>query len=573
MLQPSSSGNARLIRRIHRACRPTLHEPDLALNLEICDYVNEKQGSAPRDAAVAIVRLINGYDPAVSELALALLDHLVKNCGYPFHLQISRKEFLNEFVKKFPERPPPRYLRPQRQILAYIEEWYQTICRSSKYKDDLGFIKDMHRLLAYKGYVFPELKREDLAVLQPSENLKSVTEIQKEEKIAHSAKLQELIRRGKPNDLKEANKLMKIMAGFKDDEVLAQNKTIVHEDLQKLKRKVDLFRDMLTTVEAQGGKIDDSDDTLNELYSAVKVAKPKITMIIEEEQEDSEDPAKVTELLELNDAINGLMQKYQMMKYGKTEGDSAPVQSLNTQSLNLIDFDDDPPVGAAQETSINDLLSDLSSLSFSNTNNVNTNMALNNFGTGGLIDLNSLYNRLAVASPVPAQSDPFGLAFPTSQTASPALVQSDPFGLAFPAQASPSPAQLDPFRLAFPASSPASVSQADPFGAASPVKVLSESANLKVIYSKAQGSRYDLQLTSKSTVALGNVTFMAAPPKKFSLQLQPPSATDLNAGSGVINQSMVLGGASPSDAVKIKWKISYVLNGANVEETGITVLE
>lgn len=35
-----------------------------------------------------------------------LLDTLVKNCGYPFQLQIATKEFLNELVRKFPERPP-----------------------------------------------------------------------------------------------------------------------------------------------------------------------------------------------------------------------------------------------------------------------------------------------------------------------------------------------------------------------------------------------------------------------------------------------------------------------------------
>ena len=163
--------------------------------------------------------MIAQRDPQISELAIALLDNLVKNCGYPFHLQILRKEFLNELVKRFPERPPMRYTRVHRLILAQIEEWYQTICRTSKYKEDFGYIKDMHRLLSNKGYVFPEVKVEDVAVLNPTDNLKSLEDLQKEEAIVHSAKLQELIRRGRPQDLQEANKLMKIMAGFKDDNV------------------------------------------------------------------------------------------------------------------------------------------------------------------------------------------------------------------------------------------------------------------------------------------------------------------------------------------------------------------
>jgi hypothetical protein len=98
-----------------------------------------------------------------------LLDICVKNCGYPFHLQISTKEFLNELVRRFPERPPIRPSRVQSRILEAIEEWRQTICQTSRYKEDLGFIRDMHRLLLYKGYMFPEVRREDAAVLNPSD--------------------------------------------------------------------------------------------------------------------------------------------------------------------------------------------------------------------------------------------------------------------------------------------------------------------------------------------------------------------------------------------------------------------
>jgi ADP-ribosylation factor-binding protein GGA len=57
----------------------------------------------------------------------------------------------------------------QQRILQLIEEWRGTICHTSKYKDDLGFIRDMHRLLSYKGYVFPQVRREDVAVLNPAE--------------------------------------------------------------------------------------------------------------------------------------------------------------------------------------------------------------------------------------------------------------------------------------------------------------------------------------------------------------------------------------------------------------------
>lgn len=160
---------SQLQRFIATACSPENYEPNLALNLEISDLINSKKGTAPREAAVAIANYINSRNPNVSLLALNLLDICVKNCGYPFQLQISTKEFLNELVRRFPERPPLRYTKVQSKILEAIEEWRSTICETSRYKEDLGFIRDMHRLLSYKGYHFPEVRRDDAAVLNPSD--------------------------------------------------------------------------------------------------------------------------------------------------------------------------------------------------------------------------------------------------------------------------------------------------------------------------------------------------------------------------------------------------------------------
>jgi hypothetical protein len=88
-----------------------------------------------------------------------LLDILVKNCGYPLHLQISTKEFLNELVRRFPEKPPVFPPPPMQKILELIHEWKLTICVTSKHKEDLVHIRDMHRLLSYKGKQFPKKKR------------------------------------------------------------------------------------------------------------------------------------------------------------------------------------------------------------------------------------------------------------------------------------------------------------------------------------------------------------------------------------------------------------------------------
>ncbi|CAG8544142.1 16796_t:CDS:10 [Gigaspora rosea] len=297
---PSSLPKPTIQSFIERACNPQMVEPDLALDLEIADLINQKKQNYPRDAAVHIVRLINHRNPNVSMLALTLLDICVKNCGYPFHLQIATKEFLNELVRKFPEKPPVVPNPIQLRILEYIQEWKSTICVSSRHKDDLHYINYMYKLLLHKGYVFPELDDQSAAVLNPADTLKSPDELEEEDRAAQAAKLQELIRRGTPADLEEANELMKVMAGY-DPDVKPDYKKQAGEELERIQRKAILLNDMLNNVKPG-----------EELSQACKAVQPKIQKLISEE-EDSE---SIDQLLNLNDIINTVLKKYQNILNG-----------------------------------------------------------------------------------------------------------------------------------------------------------------------------------------------------------------------------------------------------------------
>ncbi|KAF2018511.1 VHS-domain-containing protein [Aaosphaeria arxii CBS 175.79] len=343
---------SQLQRFILNACDPQNFEPNLALNLEITDLINAKKGSAPREAAVAIVHYVNHRNPNVSLLALNLLDICVKNCGYPFHLQISTKEFLNELVRRFPERPPVHSSRVQNRILELIEEWRQTICQTSRHKDDLGFIRDMHRLLSFKGYVFPQIRKEDAAVLNPSDNLRSAEEMEEEEREAQSAKLQELIRRGGPQDLQEANKLMKVMAGY-DTRNKTDWRAKAAEEVGKIQQKARLLEEMLQGYRA-GDEIKEG-DVFQELANALQSAQPKIRKMCEE---DSEDHEAVAKLLEINDSIHRTIERYKLIKKGDVEAanripkgtlgsSGAGVSKGANNTLNLIDFGDPEPTSAS----------------------------------------------------------------------------------------------------------------------------------------------------------------------------------------------------------------------------------
>ncbi|KAI4258283.1 MAG: hypothetical protein L6R42_005188, partial [Xanthoria sp. 1 TBL-2021] len=309
----------------------------------------------PREAAIAIVNYVNHRNFNVSLLALSLLDICVKNCGYPFHLQISTKDFLNELVRRFPERPPIPPSRVQIKILEAIEEWRMTICQTSRHKEDLGFIRDMHRLLRDKGYVFPQVRREDAAVLNPSDNLQSADEMEEEEKAAQSAKLQELIRRGGPEDLQEANRLMKVMAGY-DTKHKTDYRAKAAEEVSKIQEKARLLEERLQKFK-DGDKIEEG-DVFEDLANALQNAQPKIQKMCQEESDDQE---AVNKLLQINDSIHRTIDRYKLVKKGDLEGASkiekgtvgisTGVGKNADNELSLIDFDADVQSNPAAEAS------------------------------------------------------------------------------------------------------------------------------------------------------------------------------------------------------------------------------
>ncbi len=75
--------------------------------------------------------------------------------------------------------------------------------------------------------------------------------MEEEERAAQSAKLQELIRRGAPEDLQEANKLMKVMAGY-DTRHRTDYRAKAAEEVSKIQQKAKILEEML-----QGATKDD----------------------------------------------------------------------------------------------------------------------------------------------------------------------------------------------------------------------------------------------------------------------------------------------------------------------------
>ncbi|KAG6856487.1 hypothetical protein H0H87_003955 [Tephrocybe sp. NHM501043] len=306
-------------------------------------------------------RLANHRNPNVAVLALALLDSLVKQCGYPFHLQISTKEFLNELVRRFPERPPPFPGPVMSRILDLIQSWKNGICVESRWREDLGNIRDMHRLLVFKGYRFRDNSRHQ-SNLDAAANLKSAEELEEEDREAQSAKLQELIRRGTPRDLAAAQELMKSLAGANPD-AKPDYRTQALTDLNKLEQKVILLNELLDNVDTQRAEQFASGDAYDQVSSILASARPKIQKWISDAQSD--DPESLDTFLQINDQINSVLNRYEAFKKGDYTVAANPIPAElaggAANDLSLIDFDDSSS-SAANPVSLGTGMDDLNDL-------------------------------------------------------------------------------------------------------------------------------------------------------------------------------------------------------------------
>lgn len=197
--------------------------------------------------------------------------------------------------------------------------------------------------------------------------------MEEEEREAQSAKLQELIRRGTPEDLREANQLMKVMAGY-DTRSKVDYRAKAAEEVGKIQQKARLLEENLAHFKP-GDKMVDG-DVFSELAAALSSAQPKIQKMCEEESDDHEAVAK---LLEINDSIHRTVERYKLLKKGDIEGArriaaGAPVQTASSSSskgvaneLSLIDLDADADANgsasAAQSSQTTGVENDLLGLS------------------------------------------------------------------------------------------------------------------------------------------------------------------------------------------------------------------
>ncbi|WCJ27791.1 Target of Myb protein 1 [Euphorbia peplus] len=140
---------------VEDATTETLDEPDWAMNLDICDMVNQEK--------VSSVELIRGIkkrivlkNARVQYLSLVLLETFVKNCEKAFS-EVAAERILDEMVKLIDD--PQTVVNNRNKALILIESWGE----SSGELRYLPVYEETYKSLKSRGIRFPGRDNESLA--------------------------------------------------------------------------------------------------------------------------------------------------------------------------------------------------------------------------------------------------------------------------------------------------------------------------------------------------------------------------------------------------------------------------
>lgn len=129
---------------------------DVAKNLEIVDMV-EREETGPADAVRAIQKRLTMKSKSVEALTISLLEMLVKNCGHRFHVQLAKKDFMNNFYKLVSPKGTAFY---KDLLLEQLQSWVDAFGRG---KPEFGPVYETYDLLVREGVEFPDTDLDALA--------------------------------------------------------------------------------------------------------------------------------------------------------------------------------------------------------------------------------------------------------------------------------------------------------------------------------------------------------------------------------------------------------------------------
>uniref|UniRef100_A0A674DQE7 Golgi associated, gamma adaptin ear containing, ARF binding protein 3 n=1 Tax=Salmo trutta TaxID=8032 RepID=A0A674DQE7_SALTR len=513
---------------LNKATHPTNRQEDWEYIIGFCDQIN-KELEGPQIAVRLLVHKIQSPQEWEALQALTVLEACMKNCGRRFHNEIGKYRFLNELIKVV----SPKYMgdrvpeKVKTKIIEMLYSWTVAFPNETK-------INEAYQTLRRQGLITmdPELPVDKTLIPSPPTRPKNpVFDNEDMGKL-----LAELLRSKNPEDLQEANRLIKNMV--KEDDVRVQKVTKRIHTLEEVGINVKLLSEMLSHYDKDRSSQSDR-EIIKELYDRCdKLRRAAFKMATETEDNDT----SLGDILQASDDLSRVINSYKKIVKGQT-----------------VNGDIEDPRSAAGE---GDYVSRESSCCFS---------VISSLRVGG----------------------GFGMAASMGAVVPPSLGAMAPQVPFSSTSLLPGPISLSPFHhSSFQGGSPARGlgPEASLGNVHVPLEAIRPSKGLPVTAYDKDGVRVLLNFASDcppcrpdvlvlvvsmlntAPLPVQNVVLQAAVPKSMKVKLQPPSGTELPPFNPIlppasITQVMLL--ANPlKEKVRLRYKLAFTLGNRQCSEVG-----
>ncbi|GAA6229576.1 ADP-ribosylation factor-binding protein GGA3 [Lates japonicus] len=299
---------------LNKATHPTNRQEDWEYIIGFCDQIN-KELEGPQIAVTLLVHKIHSPQEWEALQALTVLEACMKNCGRRFHNEVGKYRFLNELIKVV----SPKYMgdsAPEKVKMKIVEMLYSwTVAFPDETK-----IGEAYQTLRRQGLVMrdPELPLDKTLIPSPPTRPKHpVFDNEDMGKL-----LAELLRSKNPEDLQEANRLIKNMV--KEDEARVQKVTKRLHTLEEVNINVKLLTEMLSHYN-KDSSTDSDKEIIKELYERCdKLRRAAFKMATETEDNDT----SLGDILQASDDLSKVINSYKKIVEGQPiNGDSEEPQS------------------------------------------------------------------------------------------------------------------------------------------------------------------------------------------------------------------------------------------------------
>ncbi|KAM7146049.1 ADP-ribosylation factor-binding protein GGA3 isoform 1-T1 [Macrochelys suwanniensis] len=240
----------------------------------------------------------------------------MKNCGRRFHNEVGKFRFLNELIKVV----SPKYLgdrvseKVKAKVIELLYSWTVALPEESK-------IKDAYYMLKRQGIVMcdPIIPVDRTLIPSPPPRPKNPV-FDDEEK---SKLLAKLLKSKNPDDLQEANKLIKSMV--KEDEARIQKVTKRMHTLEEVNNNVKLLTEMLVHYSKEDSSEADK-ELMKELYERCET-KRRTLFKLASETEDND--SSLGDILQASDNLSRVINSYKKIIEGEVINGEVDIPTLS----------------------------------------------------------------------------------------------------------------------------------------------------------------------------------------------------------------------------------------------------